>query len=376
MAQLLGPAFGNSSDGVLTVSTPTTDAPIDSACTGTSGTTSLTATNASFGAGKLIMIHQSRGTGAGQWELNKIASYTAGTITTVSPLSYTYASGAQVLVVEQHSGITVSSTLTAKAWNGTVGGIVALMSSGNMSVTGTITATGKGFRGGLGQDGVGQSNVQAYSGEGTTGASAQQTTAKGNGGGGSLEVTPGDGRYGAGGGGGNGAAGSAGGGGEPPGFTVGAAGSTSGAATLATMTFGGGGGGTAVTDDQDAVTTQGDGGAGGGIVAIFANTITVTGSVVSNGNSGVSLIMANQGNIASGGSGGGGSVLVKAKTATLGSSLVTASGGTQGAGTIKGGTGGTGRIRCEACSVTGTTNPTLSNNTGGHSYCGGAAFLI
>src|SRR5438045_1091315 len=119
MTQLIAPVFGNSSDGTLSVSGSTTDAPIDSACTGTSGTTSLTATNASFAASQRVLIHQTRGTGVGNWELNTIASYVAGTITTVSPLANTYASGAQVLVVKQHSGVTISGTLTAKAWTGT-----------------------------------------------------------------------------------------------------------------------------------------------------------------------------------------------------------------------------------------------------------------
>jgi len=42
--------FGNGSDGALSISADTTDAPIDSACTGTSGSTTLSATNASFAA--------------------------------------------------------------------------------------------------------------------------------------------------------------------------------------------------------------------------------------------------------------------------------------------------------------------------------------
>ena len=154
MAQLIAPSFGNGSDGVLTISSNTTDTPIDSSCSGTSGSTSLSATNASFAAGQLIMIHQSRGTGVGNWELNKIASYATGTITTVLALANTYtdsgSSQAQVLVVMQYSGITINSgyTLTAKAWTGDVGGILALACSGKITVTGTITASQKGYIGG------------------------------------------------------------------------------------------------------------------------------------------------------------------------------------------------------------------------------------
>ena len=140
MSQYLAPVFGTGEDGVLTISSNTTDSPIDSSCSGTSGTTSLSATNASFEAGQLILIHQSRGTGVGQWELNKISSYVAGTITTVLSLSYTYtdsgASQAQVLVVKQYSGITINSgkTLTAKAWDGNIGGILAYFCSGATTI--------------------------------------------------------------------------------------------------------------------------------------------------------------------------------------------------------------------------------------------------
>jgi len=362
MPQLLAPPFSNGSDGLLSISANTTDAPIDSASTATSGTTSISATNASFVAGQLIMIHQTRGTSAGQWELNKISSYVAGTITTVSPLTYTYTSGAQVLVIEQHSGITIDSgkTLTAKAWNGTVGGIVALMSSGLCDVNGTISAnggaspdrftggTGGGFRGAGGE----QHNT-ANQGEGTGGAGSASNAANGNGGGGGTEIGGGGS---GGGGGGNGTAGATG--------TTG--GGTAGVVALSTMVFGGAGGGgcSAASDDG------GGGGAGGGIVAIFAKTITISGLIRSNGglgSNGAGSLGRN------GGAGAGGSVLIKAKTAILGSGKITATGATGSGG---GGTGGTGRIRCEACSLTGTTSPSLSSVIGGQNYCGGAASIL
>ncbi len=115
--------FGDGSDGALTISVDTTDTPIDSACTGTTATTALSATNASFAAGQIVLIHQSQGTGAGTWQRNKIASYTAGTITLESALNATYGTGAQVLVLKQYTNVTVTSgkTWTAKDWNGTVG---------------------------------------------------------------------------------------------------------------------------------------------------------------------------------------------------------------------------------------------------------------
>src|SRR3990167_8599539 len=68
--------FGDGSDSALTISSNTTEAPTDSAATGTVATYSLSATNASFATGQRIMIHQSRGTNAGVWEKNEIAGYT------------------------------------------------------------------------------------------------------------------------------------------------------------------------------------------------------------------------------------------------------------------------------------------------------------
>ena len=145
MAQLISPPFGNGSDEALNISANTTDSPTDSACSGTATNTALTATNGSFSAGQLIMIHQTREGGTvGQWELNKISNYAPGTITTVLPLTYTYATKAQVLVMKEYNSININSgkTLTVKAWNGTVGGILAYLCSGTTLVTGNISADG------------------------------------------------------------------------------------------------------------------------------------------------------------------------------------------------------------------------------------------
>ncbi|MEM3335472.1 MAG: hypothetical protein QXY47_05520, partial [Thermoplasmata archaeon] len=107
--------FGSGSDGDISINT-STDNPIDSTCSGTIGTTSLTATNSLFAPGQIILIHQTRGTGAGNWELNRIASYTAGTITLLHPLQNTYttsgASVAQVLVMKQYNNFTINSGQT------------------------------------------------------------------------------------------------------------------------------------------------------------------------------------------------------------------------------------------------------------------------
>lgn len=331
--------FGSGSDGALTISADTTDTPIDSACSGSSGSTSLTATNASFAAGQYILIIQMRGTGAGTHQRTKISSYTAGTITTEDSLVMSYnstgANKAQVIVIKQYTNVTVNSgkTWTAKAWDGTVGGILTFMATGTVTVTGTISANAKGHLGGTGGDAS-----HGYSGEGTAGASAVDTVdTDGSGGGGAFGST--------GAGGGNGTAGTNGGG-----VSVTIGGDAVGNAALTTMLPGGGGG--TGSSDQGA----GNGGDGGGIIYIAGATVTITGAVTSNGENG-----ATGGGGRGGGGGAGGSVLIKAQTATLGSSLITASAGSGGSGSEGNGVaGGVGRIHLDyLTSYTGTTSPAL-----------------
>lgn len=356
--------FGNGSDGDLTISGNTTDAPIDSSCSGNSGDSSLSATNAAFAVGQLILIHQSRGTGVGNWELNKIRSYTAGTITTAYPLQNTYtdsgASQAQVLVMKQYNNVTINSgvTLTAKAWDGNVGGIIAFFTKGTLAITGSIAVSGSnaqggsgqispsnggGFRGGWSQDSVNSTGLQ---GESATGTGSQSNAANGSGGG----AGGGNASYNVGGGGGHSASGSAGTG---SGSANGAGGGTVGAVDLTTMVFGGGGGGATGT----AAASHHSGANGGGIAFLIAKNIVVSQSIVSNGGGWSSA------NYRIGGGGGaGGSILLKCQTATLGSNLVTATGGVTIAsgGGENSGDGAAGRVHIDyRDSYTGTTNPTL-----------------
>lgn len=354
--------FGSGNNGVATLSG--TDAPIDSSTSGTVGTTSLSATNASFAAGQQILIHQSRGTSPGVYEVNYIASYVAGTITTVFPLDNTYtdsgASQAQVLVLKQYAGVTISGTLTAKAWGRDVGGIFAIACSGKVTISGTLDikgttwSAGAGYRGGQ----VAATNPSQY-GEGTAGDIASGSGANGNGGGGGANTAGG------GAGGGNGTAGSNGGG------SGGTGGSTAGAADLTTMVFGGGGGGGGSQGGSGAT-----GGEGGGIVLIFSRIIEVTGSINANGSVGGAAGVAGAGG---GGGGAGGSIFIKSANAILGTGLLTATGGAGGAGGSggnAGGTGGDGRVRIEVCGRTGSTNPAASEQLGGFNFCGGASAII
>lgn len=339
--------FGDGDSGALTISSNTTQAPVDSSCSGTAAAYTLSATNASFATGDKILIHQTRGTGVGKWERNEIASYTAGTITLTNALTNTYtdsgASQAQVLVLEEYTNVTVNSGITwsCKAWDGNVGGILAFLANGTVTITGTANAGGRGYLGGAGGGSSGQGG---YRGEGTDGDNGtQQRAANGNGGGGQLNTNP----DGAGAGGGHGTSGTNG---EPAGVG-GVGGGTAGTADLTTAVFGGGGGGGGYS-----ASAGGAGGPGGGFIFLIGTTVTVTGSVNAGGNDGGSGEDNHWG-----GGGAGGSILVKAQTATLGSNLLSAAGGAGHNGaSYDSGAGGTGRIHLDYyTSYTGTTSPTL-----------------
>lgn len=349
-----GKPFGDGIDGDYNSSTiPTMTY---RSCSGSSGSTTLTLTSAGFSNGDLILIHQTRGTGAGQWEINKVVSGGGTTSLTLDKaLQYTYtdsgASQAQAVKIPRYTDVTVPSgaTWTVPSWNGDTGGILVLAAKGTVTPTGTISASGKGYRGG----GIPGSASSGEQGEGTSGAGGTASqSANGSGGGAGLV---GSGSRAGGGGGGNGATGSTGGlhsgNGQP-----GAGGSTAGAADLTSIAFGGGGG-SGAGDSNDAGTA---GGGGGGIVMIFAKSITEPGSIVATGQTPSNTIESG-----APGGGAGGSVLLVVETATLGTNKITALAGSGAisSNTGDGGNGGTGRIAVHhSGAVTGTTSPTFYDN--------------
>lgn len=352
--------FGTGSDGAKTVSSNETYDGARASCSGTASTTSLTLGAAStFANGDIVIIHQTRGTGAGTWELNRISSGGGGTSLTMAyTLINTYTdsgdSQAQIVEIKQYSAITVngSTTWSAPEWDGDTGGIIAVACTGTTAVTGTISASGTGFRGGA-KDIRGES----YSGQVVN----THVAGANNGGGGSCTA---DANENGGSGAGYATAGSAGTG-ISGSFT---GGSTYGGASLVALHSGSGGGGSHAA--------QQPGKDGGGMVLIISKTITVTGAVVSNG--------ATNGNESQtyglGGSGSGGSVLLKGQIITLGSSLVTATGGATstnaGAGG-DGGAGGNGRIHADySATLTGTTSPTLDSSQDGIFNDNGGSFVF
>ncbi len=354
--------FGSGSDGAGSINT-STDATANTSISATSGSTSATAgSGTGFAAGNLILIHQSRngGAGAGNWELNKISSIGGGTNWTLAYATVqAYDTTAQVYLLKQYSSWTVnaSQTLTASDWDGTKGGILAVLCNGAVSGTGTIDLSSKGYLGGVG---AGNVNTSGGTGEGTSGARSgagggeDRRAANGNGGGGTNGFN-GSGYVGntaaGGGGGGNGAAGDAGMGGAQGGV----AGAAAGNAGLTVAVFGGGGGG---CDTDNSAPNGGD---GGGLFIVIAKTIDFSGMTLISDNGGNGAQGSNNGytnDPPKSGSGAGGSMLLKGQTINVGTAKLSAVGGT-----ISGGaSGGTGRIHADyLTSISGTTTPTIDS---------------
>lgn len=341
--------FGNGKNG-----SPAVSGVINSyaTCSGASGQAVLT-TGLSVSVGDIVLCHQSQGTGAGNWQLLTVKSTGSGNFTANENLDFTYGTGAQAVLVPQYTGGTLSGTVTGTSWNGTTGGIIALMANGDLTVSGALNAASIGYLGAVAQTG---SNTSATQGEGTVGArGTTSVNANGNGGGGGASQ-PGISQNG-GGGGGNATAGGTGHGDSAASY-YGVGGSAVGSANLTTMTFGGGGGGGSNGGSGNIALP---GGNGGSIIFIIAKTITVSGTVSVNGQSATNT----NGDAAGSGGGAGGCCLIKCQTATIGTNRITASGGNGGidtGGNRYGGNGSAGRIHIDySDTLSGTTTPTLDS---------------
>ncbi len=278
----------------------------------------------------------------------------------------------QVVRVPQYTSATLSSTLTAAAWNGTSGGVLAIDVAGVLTLGGTVSVDGKGFRGGGGRSLGGATggastdyvrlaslNANGAKGESIAGTSqylyngallntgvdglpngSQARGAPGNGGGGGTDANQAaNDQNSGGGGGGNGGAG--GHGGNSWNANI-ADGGNGGAALPASQTllFMGGGGGAGSTNngtsDPNTNTTgvNSSGAVGGGIVMIRAAEIAGTGTITANGAN--ALNVAQDG---SGGGGAGGTILVVTKFGTLPGLTVSAKGGNGGSSWLTSGAG-------------------------------------
>lgn len=261
-------------------------------------------------------------------------------------------SGGQAIRVPQYAPATFNNTITAQAWNGSVGGTAIIVVDGDFLGSGTISAVGqpgadgeprtggagRGFVGGNGMSPVSSgSGGLAWSGDGI-GGQGLGTAAVYNGGGGGQSVSTSDSRSG-GGGGSHASAGTDGTGkfGNPDGgdgatYLVGAADASS-------ITFGGGGGGGAIDGGGDVA----GGGGGGGIVIVIAKSIDISSMIID-----VRGGRGGNATYAGGGAGAGGHIWLNGLTVALGTNRALAAGASGGTsnsgGRGTGGNSGNGRI--------------------------------
>ena len=343
----------------LNVSAPITINTIASPVNGASGSSTLTLTTAaSFAAGQTIIVHQSVGNGAGNWERNTIKAVNGVTVTLATSLAHAYSSAgtdrAQAVVVPEYGNVTESGgSITAPAWDGNTGGILALIATSTMTINDAngITMAGKGYAGGTSST-VAPSGGPSFTRYKMPGGSYlplgyADTTLyqpnKGGGGGGGMRVncvgSPG-------GGGGYALPGTPGGfGGGCAGGTIfgGVGGEVYGDAALKQIFFGSGGGAGGYSSDP----TQGHGGAGGGIVILYTSSIDVHVPQAINVD-GAAGTLGFQGD-GPGGGGAGGSIYLSHTSMVTGFSNLSANGALGGAAgpsgkAQAGGTGGSGRI--------------------------------
>ena len=377
-------AFGDGSDGALSVSATTTIDTTSTSVNGAAGGTSVVVSSASgLAAGQEVLLHQSQAaSGAvGTYEFARVASVSGTTLTLMTALTSTYQTDsthkAQLVVVPQFSSVSVGAggVLTAPAWNGSTGGILVLDAQTAVTVSGSVTMDGRGYRG-TQHASCGVHCDPGYAGESPLGLGSIGIAANGSGGGGGARGQD----CGSGAGGGYGSAGAAGaavvGGGACaiPGAAA-APGASDGAANLASaLLFGSAGGEGGHDEDGGNAGPGGNGGGlgpggnGGGLIFVRTASVVVSGGglISSDGGSGGdgnSTICGGGGGMGGGGGGSGGAIrIVATSTASLGTAQVIATGGgggaCSGAGGNPGGAGGAGRIGILAGGVvSGSTTP-------------------
>lgn len=381
--------YGNSADGDVVISSNIADSARsgfgNTTITGNSGEdTANVGSGSAFSVGDLVLIHQSRGSGAGKWELNKILSKGSGNDWTLAyDLTQNYVSGAQVYRLPQYNSFTLDAgkTLTGEPWtNSLKGGIVCIIATQSININGVINlfgassspttpaGDGGGFRGGQSDAGT------LACGEGTAGASTSlQNSANGNGGGCGIEGGANIDNSGAGGAGGGNAE-------TAPNGYIGAngsnirgiGGSEAGNDELTLMVFGGGGGGGSEVFGNSGTA----GGNGGGIVILIAPVINInpsTGNInIYGGSSGEPVEYGHT--KAAGGAGAGGSCLLKGQVINIGTNRINAD---KGGGGTNHGVASDGRVRIEyGLELNGDSTPSASESQQSILNNGGAMLAL
>jgi len=349
---------------------------------------SNTSNNSSFGTLSSIQS-------TGMYEIAHITSVSRtpglSQITISSPLTNTYNinSNSSVQVISypllSSSDYTTTADISAVAWNGSIGGVVAFRVGGTLTLNHNITADYAGFRGGsINAGNAGSCDATTYISStsdnyANKGESIYKVsnTAYAAGRGRILNGGGGGNNHNAGGGGGSNA--SAGGDGGKGYNCVSSSGGLGGTTLYSFIgsnrIFMGGGAGAGEANNNYTTT----GGNGGGIVIITANQITTTGTGSALRISANGQTASDVGNDGAGGGGAGGTVMLNvatwniAATKTLTISSNGGSGGNVTDAAAHGGGGGGGQgavIFSTATPVTNITTRTL-NGIGGRNYAGG-----
>ena len=275
--------------------------------------------------GDEVLIIQMQGTGAGNYDFGLISNISGNIITLVSPLANAYTVGgnsrAQLVRVPNYQDVTVQSggTLTARAWNGSTGGVLAFRALGttNVQAGATVNLSGNGFRGGPAPNVNSPGGLPGFSGipgESYTGISTAGNIVNGNevppnagGGGGARAAANGNGvqLYIGGGGGSFGGNGTEG---DPSGSNAGGDGGSLYSARL--LPGSGGGSGSSFSEVAGR-----PGGNGGGVVYIGTRQLAVAGLIENDGNGGASTPDPYGG---AGGGGSGGAIFLQCDVCSLG----------------------------------------------------------
>ncbi|MFQ5716316.1 MAG: hypothetical protein ACE5GQ_04380, partial [Nitrospinales bacterium] len=305
---------------------------------------------------KLVLINLQGGPGdiadVGNYEILTVNGAPSGTTINVRETiakSYDGLSfAAQKVIVQripQWTFVTIQSggDLTCNAWNGTSGGVMAILSTIQVDVQagGKIQADGKGYRGGVKSTGL---NISATQGESRTGLGSPNSNPNDGAGGGGLM----DGSSRSSGGGGahfaNGVDGTNNG---PQTATTGKGGVAYGIPDLSSGLFFGSGGGGGPHDN-----TVATGGIGGGIIYIATNSLTTAGTISVDG---ADSTVASPGG--SGGGGGAGALFLQSNIFTPSAATSSSVKGVGSANTPVGGDGGDGRIRFDYRTINGMPFP-------------------
>ncbi len=324
--------------------------------------------NASFGQVPATPSVDALLSSAGNFEFSTISAISGSNITLNTSLSNTYDvyGSVQLVRVPVYTTATnvTAANVTASPWNGSSGGVIALICTNTLTLTGNINADAVGFAGGAPVGGVTGTCRTAFFYNSTTAQGAEKgdgvavenpnfARGKGawaNGGGGGNGDND---RASGGGGGGNGGAGGKGGAGGNSCNQPGVGGYALAPSNTRVYMGGGGGGGFGANG--------GTGGRGGGIVIVQTQDLAGTGSIFARGANGTN----GTSNGAGGGGGAGGTVYLTVNSGTnTGVKTINVSGGNGGNGNGTGGGGGSGGGGVIRTNVIGGASITRTTNAG------------